>query len=228
MYVFFFCSCGCSRDSMGLWLRQEGEDYRLGVWKIEETPEALFGLLPRNPVYEEQLAGIHSAHRKTEWLAVRVLLSVLTDESLYILYYPSGRPCLNDLSWQISISHTRGYVAVLLSRSLRPGIDIEQYGTRVRRIARRFIHPEEVVSVYQETDVWSLLLHWSAKEVMFKCLDKEKVDFAEHLRIAPFEVLQTGHFDAVESRTPDNHRFRICYYLSPEFVMTWSFMEETC
>ncbi|MCD8080514.1 MAG: 4'-phosphopantetheinyl transferase superfamily protein [Bacteroides sp.] len=213
---------------MGLWLKQEGEDYCLGVWKIEETPEELFSLLPRNSVYEEQIARIHSAHRKTEWLAVRVLLSVLTDEHTHIRYYPSGRPYLNDGSWHISISHTRGYVAVLLSRHFRPGIDMEQYGTRIRKIAKRFMHTEEVVSLYQETDIWSLLLHWSAKEVMFKCLDTNGVDFAEHLRISPFKVLQTGQFDAVESRTQNKHRFIISYYLSPDFVMTWSFMEETC
>ncbi|MCC8187461.1 MAG: 4'-phosphopantetheinyl transferase superfamily protein [Bacteroides sp.] len=212
---------------MGLWLKQQGEDYRLGVWKIEETPERLFSLLPPNPVYEEQLARIHSAHRKTEWLAVRVLLSVLTDIHTHIHYYPSGRPYLNDLSWQISISHTHGYVAVLLSRYLRPGIDIEQYGTRIRKIAKRFMHAEEVVSWYQETDIWSLLLHWSAKEAMFKCLDTEGVDFREHLRISPFEVLQTGQFDAMEFRTQDKHQFTISYHLSPDFVMTWSFMQET-
>ena len=36
------------------------------------------------------------------------------------------------------------------------------------------------------TDTWALLLHWSAKEVMFKCMNTPEVDFREHLRIFPF------------------------------------------
>ena len=32
---------------------------------------------------------------------------------------------------------------------------------------------DEQPSVFRGTDTWSLLLHWSAKETMFKCLNAE-------------------------------------------------------
>ncbi len=210
---------------MGLFLKQQGEGYSLGVWRVEEGLDELLALLPDPCIYQQQLDLIRSSSRKLEWLAVRVLLSVMTDEPAQISYYPSGRPYLAGMSRLISISHTRGYVAVLLSDTLRPGIDIEQYGTRIRKISNRFIHTQEVVNLYQDTDIWGLLLHWSAKETLFKCLDEEGVDFAEHLRISPFQIMQQGQFDAVEYRTQEQFRFTVHYHIFPDFVMTWSFFK---
>ena len=77
--------------------------------------------------------------RKQEWLAVRVLLKELCGEEKGIAYLPSGKPYLEDGSAFVSFSHTSGYVAVALHPSAEVGVDIEQYGTRVQRVASRFI-----------------------------------------------------------------------------------------
>jgi len=71
------------------------------------------------------------------------------------------------------------------------------------------------------TDTWALLLHWSAKEVMFKCMNTPEVDFREHLRIFPFTVTEKGAFSAEEYRTPEQRKFEIRYMLHPDFVLTW-------
>lgn len=68
------------------------------------------------------------------------------------------------------------------------GVDIEQYGERVRKVAHKFMREDEQPSVFRGTDTWSLLLHWSAKETMFKCLNASEVDFRGHMRILPFAV----------------------------------------
>lgn len=101
------------------------------------------------------------------------------------------------------------------------GIDIEQYGERVHKVAHKYMRTDEPLSSYQGTDTWALLLHWSAKEVMFKCMNTPEVDFREHLRIFPFTVTEKGVFSAEEYRTPEQRKFEIRYLLHPDFVLTW-------
>ena len=126
-------------------------------------------------------------------VAVRVLLYTLSGEEKEIAYHPSGKPYLADDSASLSISHTKGYVAVVLGLPGREvGVDIEQYGERVRKVAHKFMREDEQPSVFRGTDTWSLLLHWSAKETMFKCLNASEVDFRGHMRILPFAVNESG------------------------------------
>ena len=144
----------------------EGE-FLLGIWKSDETTEQLLASLEHKDWYREKLA-VFSEKRKHEWLSVRVLLKALCGEEKEIAYYSSGRPYLKDGSRYISISHTRGYVAVALHSSCEVGMDIEQYGTRVRKVASRFIRSDEEPAMMEGDEVYALLLHWSAKEALFK------------------------------------------------------------
>lgn len=192
-----------------------------GIWKVEENFEDLSRLLQGTMLCEEADRRFSSPHRKLEWLAVRVLLHTLLGEHKEIVYLPTGKPCLADASWHISISHTRGYVAVILGKQL-VGIDIEQYGERVQRIATRFMGDDEIASYYLGTTTWNLLLHWSAKETIFKCMDVEGVDFRKHLHIYPFEMRSAaGEFTACETKTEDSRQYLIRYLLHPDFVMTY-------
>ena len=164
-------------------------------------------------------------HRSTPPFGVAgcVLLYTLSGEEKEIAYHPSGKPYLADDSASLSISHTKGYVAVVLGLPGREvGVDIEQYGERVRKVAHKFMREDEQPSVFRGTDTWSLLLHWSAKETMFKCLNASEVDFRGHMRILPFAVNESGVFSAEEYRTVEKRRFTIHYYLFPDFVLTLS------
>lgn len=89
-------------------------------------------------------------------------------------------------------------------------------------VAHKFMREDEQPSVFRGTDTWSLLLHWSAKETMFKCLNASEVDFRGHMRILPFAVNESGVFSAEEYRTVEKRRFTIHYYLFPDFVLTLS------
>ena len=103
---------------------------------------------------------------KIEWLSVRVLLYFMLKEDKQIGYSSEGKPFLTDDSFFISISHTKGYVAVILNPKTPVGIDIEQYGKRVHKVFDRFIRPDEQVEAYQGDTTWGGLLHWSAKETV--------------------------------------------------------------
>lgn len=207
---------------MSLFLQHTEEDFRWGIWKVEETEEALLACFSDKANYLEQLSRFKAPHRRIEWLAVRVLLAYLMGGDAEVAYMPNGRPYLVGNQFSLSISHTKGYVAVLLSSSSSlVGIDIEQTGDRVRKVAHKFIGPNEVISSYDNSDIWSLLLHWSAKESLFKCLDTPEVDFIQHLHIHPFQVQASGSFLAHETRTPSTHEYTVYYLLHPDFVLTY-------
>lgn len=198
-------------------------DCQWGIWKTDESLDELLALLPHPEQYAAGMQRFAAEHRRREWLAVRVLLYILTGTEKEIAYTVAGKPFLVDATASISISHTRGYVAVLLApRNREVGIDIEQYGERVRKVASRFMREDEVPAFFHDTDTWSLLLHWSAKETMFKCMDTSEVDFRKHLHIFPFPIAEQGVFSAREYRTAENRHFTIHYYLFPDFVLTLS------
>lgn len=208
---------------MAITLQHQETQCRWGIWKTDESIEELLALLPSPEGYAQELLRFTSSHRRLEWLSVRVLLYTLLGEQKEIAYYPNGKPYLSDHSFFISISHTHGYVAVILSSTAEVGIDIEQYGTRVHKVAHKYMRPDEVTTAYQGDTTWSLLLHWSAKEVLFKCMNTSEVDFREHLHILPFEVEAQGEFRAKEYRTAQKKEFLIHYLIGVDYVMTWNF-----
>lgn len=194
---------------MPLFIQHTYPSYKWGVWKMDETLDELLNMLPQQETYLEGLQRFSAEHRRLEWLSVRVLLFTLLGEEKEIAYYPSGKPYLADKSASISISHTRGYVSVIIGEAGKEvGIDIEQYGERVHKVAHKYMRADEPLSLYQGTDTWALLLHWSAKEVVFKCMNTAEVDFREHLRIFPFTVAEKelSQLKSTERRSSVNLR----------------------
>ena len=197
----------------------------VGVWKVDETIEQLRSMFHQFSIYEESFMRFSAEKRKQEWLAVRVLLKELCGEEKEIAYLPSGKPYLEDGSAFVSFSHTSGYVAVALHPSAEVGVDIEQYGTRVQRVASRFIREDEKVSVKSGDEIYALLLHWSAKETMFKLMKDEAVDFIKHLHILPFVPEESGTFHACEYRSGQEQEFLIHYDTHPDYVLTFACLE---
>ena len=197
----------------------------VGIWKVDETVEQFRSMFHQFSIYEEGFNRFTSEKRKQEWLAIRVLLKELLGEEKEIVYLPSGKPVLKDGKAHISFSHTNGYVAVAVHPKAEVGVDIEQYGTRVQRVASRFIRNDEKVSIASGNEVYGLLLHWSAKETMFKLMEEEAVDFTEHLHVLPFQLQESGVFEAREYRSGKELNFLIHYDTHPDYVLTYSCLE---
>lgn len=209
---------------MPLYRKYQQNNFIVAVWKVEETLEELRAMLTDFSLYEEVFSRFTSDKRKVEWLAVRVLLKELCGEEKEVDYFPSGKPYLKDGSAKISFSHTQGYVAVAYSKGDEVAVDIEQYGTRVKRVAHKFIRVDEQVSVQNGDEIYALLLHWSAKESLFKLMDAEGVDFIDHLHIRPFVPSSKGQMEATEYRTGRNLHFKVCYDTHPDYVLTYAFI----
>jgi phosphopantetheinyl transferase len=192
------------------------------VYNIMENSGELLRLLDKKELYLAYLQSVTSESRKREWLAVRVLLKNILQEEKEILYYANGKPYLADYSYHISISHTKGYAAVALNKVHPVGIDIEYFSSRASKSYSRFMNNEEYLQVSPENMETQLLLHWSAKESLFKILGESHVDFKSCLHISPFQLIlgNLSSFSAHETKTETNHAYTIHYLANETYVLT--------
>ena len=129
------------------------------------------------------------------------------------------------------------------------GIDIEYHSDRVKKVVGRFVSSDEMslieskVSEIADNDIVEefrinmYLLFWSAKETMFKMLNSSEVDFLEHLCINSISFSEhsgngavvdahskvfNGTMNAYECRTSLKTEMNIEFYLTEEFVCTYS------
>jgi phosphopantetheinyl transferase len=194
----------------------------LGVWKMTESIEELLSMFPDSLVEKarKHAEGIKSEKRSIEWLSVRLMLYLLLNEEKIVHHHKDGRPYLTDNSYKISISHTHNHAAILLHPIKNVGIDIEEISDRVYKVASKFISDDEYIDPHQERI--HLLLHWSAKETIFKLLEESEIDFKQHLHISKFLPGKSGTFQAAETKTSEERVFEISYEVHPEYVLTWT------
>ena len=193
-----------------------------GIWKIEENWEALLHQLEQPEAYLPFLNRYKPEGRKSEWLAVRVLLKELTGSEMTISYRDSGAPYLPDSSLHISISHTKGFAAVSLSQDKPVGIDIEYCSERIHRIKSRFLSDTEL-ELLGEQSTKNLLVCWSAKETVFKMLEQKTADMQQDIQIIDFNSANmSGIIMVKETLTSRSTVYQIAYMITPDFVITRS------
>ncbi|GHV58474.1 siderophore biosynthesis protein [Bacteroidia bacterium] len=188
---------------------------------ITKTAGELLDQLDQKAWYIPVLAKMGES-RQREWLTVRVLLKNILGEEKQVLYTESGKPYIVDSSCYISISHTKGYVAVALDEKQPVAIDIERISSRVENIRSRFMNEIEEQNLSKTHPVIHLLLHWSAKETLFKYLDESDIEFQSQLYIHPFEPV-TGEWNectAHETRTEQQQKFHLSYFVAQDYVIT--------
>ncbi|MBR3756970.1 MAG: 4'-phosphopantetheinyl transferase superfamily protein [Bacteroidaceae bacterium] len=193
----------------------------VAIWRIGESEEALVEPLADGDVLLEEARGrFKAAGRRIEWLSVRRLMHELGITSP-IAYLPSGRPYLEDDERHISISHTRGYAAVALHEDYPIGLDIEQRTDKVCRVKDKFLsHEEKLFLPSEKKNVEALLIIWTAKEALFKLVDREGIDFGNHFHVLPFDVEEEGSLVAHETFTGKQTHFGCTYQIYQDFVLT--------
>lgn len=205
-----------------IYFDQQIADARVAVWHVTEEYEDLLSLLPdAESVQDEAEKQFRSEGRIVEWTAVRVLLCSMMGRQIHIEYDEKGAPHLADYEGlHISISHTKGYVAIALSESHCVGIDVEQIEhnstPRVERVRSRFMRDDEMA----ETTI-GMLLHWSAKETAFKAIGREGMDFKNELRVSPFdETAYEGEMQLDDLK--EDTTYNILYKVFDDFVLTFT------
>lgn len=209
----------CKYRAMPLILKQQ--EPLLAVWKMDESISELLAELPDAPSYAAVGKVMHCEARLKERLTALLLVKELLGHEAEVTHTGSGAPLLVGEDWHISISHTKGYAAVVLERERAAGIDIEYVSTRVVKIRNRFLTPEENRNIDTANEAAHLLVHWCAKETLFKLIGEEDVDFREHLHVCPFPFRHDGTLEVWESRTGRSLRFKLAYQVNKDYVLTY-------
>lgn len=199
------------------------KDCVLGIWKITETRDELLSMLSmRNQEKAHRyLFNIKSNRRVLEWLSSRLLLQLLTNDDKTIDHTDQGQPFLLDKSYQISISHSKEYAVVLLHKNKKVGVDIENYSDRILKIEKRFISESEYID--PKNRILHLILHWCAKETLYKLMNSTQIVFKKHLHIHPFQIQDKGLIKANETFSEEQETYEVHYEVNPDFVLTWGF-----
>lgn len=183
------------------------EDSRMGLWQMTETPDEMLRLYPH--LHGLQMT-CQSVRRRMEVLCTRALLYEMThDATLVIGHASSGKPTLE--GWHISISHTRGYAVLLLSRKENVAVDIEYRSDRVGRIASRFIRPDETARSIDD-----MLRIWSAKETLYKLHSEDNLQFYE------MQTLTASATEMTLQNKKHGHIVTVYVVSEDDYVLTWA------
>ena len=186
-----------------------GQDVRLGLWKMESSDLVFYH--SDEPINER----FHSERRKMEFVCVRLLLrEMFKHDCPEILYKESGMPLLSNEE-NISISHTKDYCAIIVSPTCRVGIDIEYRSDRVGRITHRFLRNDE-----RADNNISQLLHWSAKETIYKLYSEDFLQYLE-MKVDSFVVSNQGSM--MVRNLKQNTEANVFYFVNDEYVLTYAF-----
>jgi 4'-phosphopantetheinyl transferase len=158
----------------------------LMVWELTETEETLQKKLPEHAKTEELLTISHP-QKKREWMAGRMVISLLTERSGLVFRGlwkdEHGKPFLIDCPHFISLTHTQEYIGAAIHPYSPIGIDMEKKHEKLIRTAGKYLtDPERERAGNQVQD---LCIMWCAKEAIFKLNGRKKVSFKDDILIHP-------------------------------------------
>ena len=208
---------------MGLLSNRVVEDgCRMGLWDIVEDYETLFGMTYLNDEDKRRLNAFKNLNRKMESLSVRALLQQMTRPDARIVYRRKSRkPYIDDGSFNISVSHSHKYTAILLGKDTKVGIDLEFMSHNIERIAHKFINDHEVITKDPLFRREHLYIHWCAKEALYKICDKEYINFQENMLVKPFEVCLQGDITGIIQNELHREEYKMHYILENNYALVY-------
>lgn len=203
----------------------------MGIWKTTESWQDMLESFQDKKIDVPDVNRIQSDKRKLEWLAVRLLLKHLSGSEVTIEYNENGAPLLCNSPYNISISHTTGFVAVILTEKPNPGIDIEYHSERAWKLRKKYMSHVELKmfdSLHNNADdnkppgyAELATVCWCAKETAYKALKESGVDFIDHLHILPFTLSEKGILSLKETKTSQQKIFYMNYQITEDYIITW-------
>lgn len=198
----------------------------MGLWRMDEEPDQLY-------VCYSHLRCLampfRSVGRQKEYLSVRALLQAMTgDDTLCIRHEESGRPVVcrglvkrDDML--VSISHTRGYAVLMLSRTKAVGVDIEYRSDRIVKIASHFIRPDEMVGSVEQ-----MLALWCAKETLYKLHSEDSLHYFDMRQVeSTAPAAGADDWDLVLENMKRGERVTVHVTLTPDYCLTWAVSSST-
>jgi 4'-phosphopantetheinyl transferase len=197
------------------------DDTEFALWKIEEEANDLYVQLQLNEEEKAYVEKLSNGKRHLHWLGTRVLLRKMlrTDEYIDCKVDTHGKPYLVNLPYHISLSHSFDYAAVMISKTHKVGIDIEQIKEKVERIAHKFMQPQELAFIAQEKRIEHLYVCWCAKEAVYKCNGQKEVSFVDNIFLEPFNFEHHGVLGARLQKNELNLDYTVGYMQYQDYMI---------
>ena len=161
------------------------------AWKITETLDELLEAVPAECA-SFAIEKFASKKRCAEWLAVRAIVKQQLGYDVRIVYDAAGKPSLDGACGYISISHTKGYAVVAFSREEEIGVDVELVSRNVVSVAGRFMPEGLLADILPAEKNNMALLHWCAKEGLYKIVGNLGGDFKDNISVDVVELGERG------------------------------------
>lgn len=204
---------------MGLVLKKNiANSSFLGIWKKEEDLDFLENIFVLNDTEKSVYSKISNVYRKKEFITIRVLLTELLQSRKTIVYNENKGPSILNSGLNISITHSKHFVALIISASYIPGIDIEHISDRVEKVKHKFLTQNEASWIKNHA---LLTAAWSTKEAIFKTFGKN-LDFKD-IELHPFNLDDEAGIFAAEVLKPGFEiTFKLNYQLFENDILVYT------
>ncbi|MCF6360282.1 MAG: 4'-phosphopantetheinyl transferase superfamily protein [Cyclobacteriaceae bacterium] len=172
------------------------ENFILAVWHLTESEEFFLVDKGKFSASPEKLDEIKVEQRRREWLCSRHLGWSIAKEiegkcdGVWSDSY--NKPHIKNSELQISISHAKPYVAVLVHKHNSCGVDIEEKKNKLIRLAPKFLTQYELGQTNSNID--ALAIAWGAKEAIYKMYGRKQLIFKENIFLHKLDsIQQCGH-----------------------------------
>ena len=208
---------------MGLYLKKKLEnEATIAVWQITETEQELIELSSTPSDEMEEISYIRSESQRKQRLAVRALLNEVFEEKVYLSHHDNGKPYLENMVTNISITHTEKYVAIILHDEEDLGIDLESLDRDFSAVEKRALSEDEIADLDDDRRNEQLAIYWCAKEAIFKRVSAYKVDFAEQIEVERFRPRGEGELEATFIHKDGyEEEFELEYMTFDRHVLVW-------
>ena len=163
----------------------------------------------RSKGLQEQSKGLQDQSKASQGLPVA--------DVPMICHAASGQPLLR--GYHVGVTHTKGYAALMLSKSCDVACDIEHFSDRVERIKSKFLRKDE-----KADDLDSLLVHWCGKETVYKLFLEDNLQFSQ-MRVGPFSTMSDWACEVENMKRGE--KVRVDFELTMQFVLTYAFRKRT-
>lgn len=195
----------------------------LGLWKIEELATELEKKLQLNKEERKFYQSLNKGQRTLQWLASRVLVRHMLQTEKFIVLNAdeNGKPLLGNFRFELSISHSYDYAAVILGHH-RVGVDIEKIKPKIQFIAPRFTTEKEREFIPETHKDEMLYVIWCAKESLFKLYGAGELNFRNHIHIHPFGYHQNqSTLTATIHKNSFRKDYTVFYRNIDHYMMAW-------
>ncbi len=167
-------------------------NFILAVWHLTEDEDYFIGDKDKFSASPEKLDEIHVDQRRKEWLCSRHLGWSIAKElegSCDGIWSDShNKPHIKNSKLQISISHAKPYVAVLVHRTNSCGVDIEEKKGKLLKLAPKFLTQRELDLAGGSLDATAI--SWGTKEAIYKLYGRKQLIFKENIFLYELDTIQ--------------------------------------